>query len=172
MNVERKRLLLKGAGEFGFEKLIIATGARVRTLDIPGSQPANVHYLRSLDDSRMIRSDAGNVKRAVVIGSGFIGMEVTAVLAQKGIETTMVLRDDRIWKHFFTPQMSQFFESYYSERGVRFVKTPQLKELRGDGAVQSAVLGDAQIHPLRNGGGRNRRASRDRGACGSGIEVG
>jgi NADPH-dependent 2,4-dienoyl-CoA reductase/sulfur reductase-like enzyme len=147
VDVERKQLSLKGGGEFGFEKLIIATGARVRTLDIPGARLANVHYLRSLDDSRNIRGHAENVKRAVVIGSGFIGMEVTAVLAQKGIETTMVLRDDRIWKHFFTPQMSQFFESYYSERGVRFVKTATVEELRGDGEVQSVILGNSQSVP-------------------------
>ena len=140
MDSERKRLSLKSGGEFGFEKLIIATGARVRTLDIPGSQLANVHYLRSLDDSKSIRNTAGNVKRAVVIGSGFIGMEVTAVLAQKGIETTMVLRDDRIWKKFFTPQMSQFFEKYYAERGVNFAKNATLKELRGDRAVNPPSL--------------------------------
>jgi NADPH-dependent 2,4-dienoyl-CoA reductase/sulfur reductase-like enzyme len=147
LDSERKRLSLKSGGEFGFDKLIIATGARVRTLDIPGAQLANVHYLRSLEDSKSIRNSAGNVKRAVVVGSGFIGMEVTAVLAQKGIETTMVLRDDRIWKNFFTPQMSQFFEAYYAERGVLFAKNATLKELRGDGRVESAELADGETIP-------------------------
>src|SRR6266498_2878590 len=87
---ERKRLLLRSGGQFEFNKLIVATGARARTLDIPGAQLANVYYLRSLDDSKAIRQRAENVKRAVVIGSGFIGMEVAAVLAQKDIEVTMV----------------------------------------------------------------------------------
>jgi NADPH-dependent 2,4-dienoyl-CoA reductase/sulfur reductase-like enzyme len=147
VNAERKRLSLKAGGEFGFDKLIVATGARVRTLDIPGSQLANVHYLRSLEDSKSIRKSAENVKHAVVIGSGFIGMEVSAVLAQKGIETTMVLRDDRIWKKFFTPQMSQFFEAYYAERNVGLARNATLKELRGDGTVQTAVLADGQTIP-------------------------
>jgi NADPH-dependent 2,4-dienoyl-CoA reductase/sulfur reductase-like enzyme len=147
LDSERKRLALKSGGEFGFDKLIIATGARVRTLDIPGARLVNVHYLRSLEDSKSIRNSAGNVKRAVVVGSGFIGMEVTAVLAQKGIETTMVLRDDRIWKNFFTPQMSQFFEAYYAERGVLFAKNAMLKELRGDGHVESAELADGETIP-------------------------
>jgi NADPH-dependent 2,4-dienoyl-CoA reductase/sulfur reductase-like enzyme len=66
------------------------------------------------------------------------------VLTQKGIEVTMVLREDRIWKQFFSPQMSSFFESYYSARGVRFVKTATVKELRGDAAVSSMLLGDGQ----------------------------
>ncbi len=143
----RKRLALKSGGEFGFEKLIIATGARVRTLDVPGSQLKNVHYLRSLDDSKLIRQSAENAKRAVVIGSGFIGMEVASVLAQKSVDTTMVLREDRIWKQFFTPQMSRFFEEYYVQRGVRFIKNTTLKEFRGSTVVESAILDNGQSIP-------------------------
>src|SRR5712692_8033331 len=141
---DRKRLSLAGGAEFGFEKLIVATGARVRTLDIPGAALTNVQYLRSLDDSKAIRERAANVKRAVVIGSGFIGMEVASVMAQKGVEVTMVLRDDRIWKQFFTPQMSNFFESYYAPRGVQFVKMTKVKELRGTDKVEAAVLEDGR----------------------------
>src|ERR1700688_2115963 len=73
---KQKRLSLKSGGEFGFNKLIVATGARPRTLDIPGAKLRGLHYLRSLDDSKSIRAAAGNVKRAVVVGGGFIGMEV------------------------------------------------------------------------------------------------
>src|SRR4029079_9482504 len=112
----------ESGGEFGFDQLLVATGARVRRLEIPGAELASVQYLRSLDDSKAIRERAQGVKQATVIGSGFIGMEVGSVLAQRGIEITMVVRDDRIWKQFFTAQMSDFFESYYKTRGVRFIK--------------------------------------------------
>ena len=141
---EHKRLSLLAGGDFRFDKLIVATGAHARMLDIPGAELANVQYLRSLDDSKAIRQRARDVKRAVVIGGGFIGMEVAAVLAQKGIEITMILREDRIWKQFFSPQMSRFFEAYYTARGVRFVKMAAVRELRGDGTVSSVVLGDGQ----------------------------
>jgi 3-phenylpropionate/trans-cinnamate dioxygenase ferredoxin reductase subunit len=139
---QRQRLSLQAGGEFRFDKLIVATGAQVRTLDVPGAQLANVKYLRSLDDSKAIRECARNVKRAAVIGGGFIGMEVAAVLAQKGVEVTIILREDRIWKQFFSPQMSSSFEAYYTARGVRFFKMATVKELRGDGTVDSVVLGD------------------------------
>jgi NADPH-dependent 2,4-dienoyl-CoA reductase/sulfur reductase-like enzyme len=79
-----------------------------------------------------------------VIGGGFIGMEVAAVLAQKGIEVTMVLNDDRVFKRLFSPEMSSFFESYYGARGVRLIKSMSVTELRGDGTVESAVLRDGQ----------------------------
>jgi NADPH-dependent 2,4-dienoyl-CoA reductase/sulfur reductase-like enzyme len=144
VDLTRKRLNLKSGGEFGFDKLIVATGARPRKLNIPGANLQNVCYLRSLDDSKVIRSTLEKRKRAVVIGGGFIGMEVAAVLAQKRIEVTMVLSDDRIWKRLFSPEMSNFFEAYYAERGVRLIKSTAVSELRGDGAVSSALLADGQ----------------------------
>ena len=149
VDTSRKRLLLKTGGEVGFEKLIIATGARPRTLNVPGAGLGNVHYLRSLDDSKSVRRSAENVKQAAVIGGGFIGMEVAAVLAQKGIEVTMVLNEDRIWKRFFSPQMSAFLESYYADRGVRFVKSATVKQLRGNGIVSSVALADGQSVPCQ-----------------------
>ena len=140
VDAKRKRLVLQRGGEFGFEKLVLATGARPRTLEIPGAHLENVFYLRSLEDSTIIRQRAGAVKRAVVVGGGFIAMEVAAVLAQKSIEVTMVLREERIWSRIFTPPMSGFFERYYEERGVRIIKSAMVTELRGAGAVNTVVL--------------------------------
>jgi NADPH-dependent 2,4-dienoyl-CoA reductase/sulfur reductase-like enzyme len=144
---QRKRLTLKSGGEFGFDKLIVATGARPRTLEVPGAKLRNLYYLRSLDDSKAIRSAAEDVKRAVVIGGGFIGMEVAAILSHKGIEVTMILSDDRIWKRLFSPQMSSFFEAYYASRGVRFAKSATVTELRGNAVVSSILLADGQTIP-------------------------
>src|SRR5690348_2269000 len=72
VDVKRKRLLLKGGDELGFQKLVVATGARPRTLDVPGSKLQNLFYLRSMSDSKTIRSAAEKGKHALVIGGGFI----------------------------------------------------------------------------------------------------
>ena len=144
LDLKRKRLVLKGGDEFGFEKLIIATGARPRTLNIPGSTLHNLFYLRSMSDSKTIRRAAEKAKHALVIGGGFIGMEVAAVLAQKGIGVTMVLSDDRVFKRLFSPEMSSFFETYYAAQGVRLIKSTSVTEFRGDRVVRSALLGDGQ----------------------------
>ena len=141
---KRKRLALRSAGEFGFENLVIATGANPRTLNIPGGALDNVHYLRTLEDSKGIRHAAESVKRAVVVGGGFIGMEVAAVLAQKGAEVVMILSDNRISKRLFSTQMSGFFEDYYASRGVRLLKNATITGIRGDRTVRAAVLGDGQ----------------------------
>ncbi len=142
---DRKTIHLLSGAEIGFEKLVVATGAQVRKLNIPGADLDGIYYLRTLEDSKRIREKAGSAKRAVVIGGGFIAMEVTSVLAQKGIKTTMVLPEDRIWKRFFSAAMSKFFEKYYAERGVRFANNAKVMELKGAGAVKSAVLQTGEI---------------------------
>ncbi|HJT70072.1 MAG TPA: FAD-dependent oxidoreductase [Terriglobales bacterium] len=140
VDLKGKRLVLDGGSEIGYEKLVIATGARPRVLNIAGAKLKNVFYLRSLSDSKAIRGSLEAAKNALVIGGGFIGMEVAAVLAQKGMAVTMVLNEDRIWKRFFSPEMSKFFEGYYAARGVKLIKSTAVKELRGGETVNSAVL--------------------------------
>jgi len=139
-----KRLTLKSGDQIGFQKLILATGAQPRTFDIPGATIRNLFYLRSLDDSKAIRQAAEGAKRAAVIGGGFIGMEVASVLAQKNIEVTMVLNEDRVGKRIFTPRISAFFESYYEARGVRFVKMTSVTALKGNGSIGALALGNGQ----------------------------
>jgi NADPH-dependent 2,4-dienoyl-CoA reductase/sulfur reductase-like enzyme len=144
VDCKRKRLTLRSGEDFGFEELMIATGAHPRILEIPGARLQQVFYLRSMDDSKSIRRAAERAKRAVVIGGGFIGMEVAAVLAQKNIEVTMVLNQDRIWKHLFTPEMSGFFERYYTSRGVQIMRNARVSELRGNDSVRSVALANGQ----------------------------
>ena len=144
IDVTRRMLKLRTGEEWGFEKLVIATGARVRELEIAGRDLEGVHYLRSLEDSKRIRQRAEGAKRAVVTGSGFIGMEVASVLAQKNIEVAMVVREDRIWKKFFTPAMSASFEKYFTERGVQFLKHAEVAEAQGTGAVNAVTLKDGR----------------------------
>src|SRR6185295_2238411 len=74
----------------------------------------------------------------------FISMEVASVLAPKGIETTMVVHDDRIWKRVFTPAMSRFFEDYYAGRGVTFAKDSTVKQVSGGAAVESVLLSNGK----------------------------
>jgi 3-phenylpropionate/trans-cinnamate dioxygenase ferredoxin reductase component len=138
-----KRLLRSNSGEeFECLQLLLATGARARKLDVPGNNLKDVFYLRSLKDSEAIRSRNAIAKEAVVIGGGFIGMEVASVLAQRKIQTMMVIREDRVWSRVFTPLMSAFFEAYYISRGVRIVKEAEIASFEGKDAVQAVLLRD------------------------------
>lgn len=143
----RRRLRFRSGEELGFDKLVISTGSAVRTLDIPGSRLPHVYYLRSLADAKSIRAQAAEAKLAVVVGGGFIGMEVAAVLAGRGVDTLMVVREDRIWPRFFTPEMSRFFAVYYAARDVEIVTGETVRELRGGDAVETVVLGGGREVP-------------------------
>ena len=74
-----RRKLQSDGGEFGYEKLLVATGAFVRTFDVPGADLDGILYLRSLDDSRRIQRVIEPVKTAVVVGAGFIGIIYTMI---------------------------------------------------------------------------------------------
>jgi NADPH-dependent 2,4-dienoyl-CoA reductase/sulfur reductase-like enzyme len=147
VDVKRRVVALAGGDEWAFDKLIVATGANPNRLNLPGADLPGVYYLRSLDDSKRIQDHAANAKRAVVIGGGFIAMEVASVLAQKGIPTTMLIRQDRVWKQFFTPEMSRFFETYYTKRGVEFIKQASVTALQGAGTIASVRLEDHRTVP-------------------------
>jgi len=140
----RRLLALKSGSEWGFEKLIIATGARVRTVATGRRELDGVHYLRSLEDSRRIRARAEGARQAVIVGSGFIGMEAASVLARKGIEVTMVVRDSRVWEKVFTPAMSHSFEQYFSARGVRFVKQTGVRDVHSKSDAKIVILDSGQ----------------------------
>jgi NADPH-dependent 2,4-dienoyl-CoA reductase/sulfur reductase-like enzyme len=140
VNLAKKVLRTNTEETFEFENLLIATGAQPRPLGCPGDNLPNVFYLRSLDESRKIRAAAASSEHAVVIGGGFIGMEVASVLTQKSIETTLVIREDRVWSRVFTPAMSEFFEHYYKSRGVRLVKREKVTRLEGNDRVEAVRL--------------------------------
>ena len=78
IDVAGKRLIARSGEEFRFAILILATGARVRKLDVPGGDRENVLYLRSLNDSARLRKHLTNARKVAVIGGGFIGMEVAS----------------------------------------------------------------------------------------------
>jgi len=142
VDVNKKRLRSRSGEELEYEDLLLATGARARKLDCPGNDLGNVFYLRSLKDSETIRSRIEGAKTAVVIGGGFIGMEVASVLGQKNIQTALVIREDRVWSRVFTPVMSAFFEQYYTARGVRLIKQARVAALEGKDRAQSVLLGN------------------------------
>jgi 3-phenylpropionate/trans-cinnamate dioxygenase ferredoxin reductase subunit len=147
VNPSKKQMRSNTGEDFESEHLLLATGARARKLDCPGNNLENVFYLRSLKDSETIRSSSANAKQAVIIGGGFIGMEVASVLAQKNIQSTLVIREDRVWSRVFTPAMSTFFEQYYTTHGVRILKQAQVAALEGKDGIQTVLLGDGEKLP-------------------------
>lgn len=128
-DLENRALTTRDGDVIGFEKLLIATGARPRRLEIPGADSPNVFYLRSLDDAMRIREQIASGRRVLVVGSGFIGMETASVFARRDLEVTMAFPQKRVWPRFFTPEMSEFFANYYKSHGVHLAPGRTLARL-------------------------------------------
>lgn len=126
--------------DYRFTKLLLATGAVPRRLDAPGAALPGVFALRSLADSTAIREAAENARDAVVIGSGFIGMEVAASLTQLDIDVTLVSRDIDLFSSLGSPEISERLVTLYRERGVDVVRGDEVREFKGRSRVDTVEL--------------------------------
>jgi 3-phenylpropionate/trans-cinnamate dioxygenase ferredoxin reductase subunit len=112
------RLVTTEAGAVHYDKLLIATGATPRRLRVPGADLDGVFSLRTLADSEQIRSAAESAERAVVIGGGFIGMEVAASLTQLGLTVTLIHMGDGLFDQLGSPELSEQLLTLYRDNGV------------------------------------------------------
>jgi 3-phenylpropionate/trans-cinnamate dioxygenase ferredoxin reductase subunit len=101
-----------------YTDLVLATGSRVRRLDLPGSDLAGIHYLRGIDDVNAIRDDLGPAERIVIVGAGYIGLEVAAVAAELGKAVTVVEMADRVMSRVVSPGLSSFYADVHRAAGV------------------------------------------------------
>lgn len=115
------RTVIAGDGTaFPFDRLLLATGAEPVRLAIPGAEGPNVFTLRSFADSRAIIERAGSAKSAVVIGAGFIGLEVAAALRKRGVEVHVVAPDALPLQRVLGPELGKYVRTLHEGQGVRF----------------------------------------------------
>jgi 3-phenylpropionate/trans-cinnamate dioxygenase ferredoxin reductase subunit len=137
--LDERKLELAEGGDVEFDRLVILSGARPKALGIAGEELEGVFKLRTLADSTAIRDRARDAKRAVVVGAGFIGMEVAASLTALGIDVTLVHRGEGLFEVFEAPPLSEYLLELYRERGVDVRLEAEVGELRGNGEIEAAV---------------------------------
>ena len=115
------RTVTTGDGRsFSFERLLLATGAEPVHLRIPGAERAHVFTLRSMADCRAIIEKAETAKTAVILGAGFIGLEVAASLRHRGLDVHVVTQDARPFETVLGADLGDFIRSIHEEHGVEF----------------------------------------------------
>jgi 3-phenylpropionate/trans-cinnamate dioxygenase ferredoxin reductase component len=133
------------AQELTYGTLVLATGTRARDLTIPGSALAGVFSLRSIDDVHRLRPALDAAGRIVIVGGGYIGLEVAAVMRQEGREVMVLEAENRLLKRVTGLEMSAFFEKLHRERGVDIRLGARLAAVTGDGAVSGVGLADGTV---------------------------
>ena len=132
----------------GFTAVAIATGSRARSLPIPGTDLAGVHTLRSLADARRLAADMPAAQKAVIIGGGFIGLEVAASLALGGCSVTVLEASDRLLSRAATCELAAFVAAVHRRHGVTILTGVQATAIRGLGGRVTAVdCTDGVLHP-------------------------
>jgi 3-phenylpropionate/trans-cinnamate dioxygenase ferredoxin reductase subunit len=148
MRIDRARrtVELSDGERLTYGKLALATGARPRQLQCEGASLRGVHYLRSLRDAADLARAMLSARRAVVVGGGYIGLEVAASLIKAGIAVTVVEAADRILARVATPWMSDFVDQVHREQGVCFALGRKVAALRGmHGQVRGVALDDGSV---------------------------
>jgi len=134
---------LDGGEEHPYGALLLATGAEPVRLPVPGGDLPLVHYLRSLADSRAIIAAAAASRRAVVVGAGFIGLEVAASLRARGLEVAVVAPDAAPLETLLGPEIAALVRSVHEEHGVQFHLGRTVRRIEQSGVT----LDDATILP-------------------------
>mgnify|MGYP001157261240 CR=1 FL=1 len=142
VDLENKLVFLSDDTHLSFDKLVFATGSRVRKLDFPGSNLSSIHYLRGLDDAESIKNDLERSKEVVVIGAGYIGLEVAAIAAKKNVTVSVIEMADRVMNRTVDPQISEYYLKLHQNNGVKFIFNNSLEEIKGSKKVESVLCSD------------------------------
>jgi 3-phenylpropionate/trans-cinnamate dioxygenase ferredoxin reductase component len=139
LDVGARSAKLSNGDQVSFEKALLATGANVNRLNVPGCELEGVHYLRTLHNSDSIRADASG-KRVVLIGGSYIGCEVAASLTELGSSCAIVMVEPVVLSRGFGEQAGRFFQDRLEEHGITVHGGDSLARFEGrDGRVSKVV---------------------------------
>ena len=147
IDVKAKTLVFDDASTLAYDKLLLATGARVRKLDIPGGALPGVHYLRNIADADNIKADMAPGRRLTIVGGGYIGLEVASVAVQAGLSVTVLEMEDRILKRVASAEMSTFYHALHTDAGVDIRTGASARRFAGTGRVDQVVCADGTEVP-------------------------
>ena len=137
------RTVFAAEQSWSYDHLVLATGSRVRRLSASsGDDLAGVHYLRSQEDASAIGSDIVSGRHVLIVGGGYVGLEVAAVARKRGMRVTLIEAGDRILQRVASEGTSQYFRRLHQSQGVQFRERTGLSKFVGRDRVEGAVLSD------------------------------
>lgn len=142
-----KTLQVEDGDDIRYDKLVLALGSRARTLPVEGADLEHVHYLRSITDVEGIRAEFAAGRQMVIIGAGYIGLEVAAVACGLGLDVTVVEMADRVMSRVVSPEISDFYQIEHTNHGVKLRLSTNVTALRGKKRVKAVEIGDGKEIP-------------------------
>jgi 3-phenylpropionate/trans-cinnamate dioxygenase ferredoxin reductase subunit len=141
IDTERKLVRLEDRDAVAFAKVLVATGGRNRSLTVPGHELDGILDLRTFEDADRIRHEAAPGRKAVVVGAGFIGSEVTASLRQMGVDVDVVEIFEAPLFRILGREVGRVYEAIHRDHGVRFHFLDDVVRFEGRQRVEAVVTG-------------------------------
>lgn len=130
-NTKAKTVMLDNGDTISYEKLLVATGSSPKTLDVPGADGPNVRTLRTWDDSDALNAHLG--QKIVLVGGGYIGVEVAADYVTKGGQATIVEPTNHLWSKFASPEYGAFLKKKMEAAGAEVILGDEVMEIMPTG---------------------------------------
>lgn len=136
-----KSVHLADGRTLAYDKLLIATGSRVRKIRIRGADLPGVFYLRGIGDVDKLRKAFTPDRKLAIVGGGYIGLEVAAVAAKRGMDVTVFEAMNRLMARAVSPQISDFYHKVHTDAGVKIHLNLTVEAFEGDGKLQAIRAG-------------------------------
>ena len=173
----QRRITLTNGAEIEYGALVFATGTSARALPVPGVDLPGVFTLRKIDDVVALRPALNEAQRVVIVGGGYIGLEVAAVAGSEGRSVIVLEAEDRVLKRVTGPATSGFFDAYHRRRGIDIRLGSRLVAIAGEARASQVRLASGETLPadlvlVATGARANDDLARAAGlACQDGILV-
>lgn len=125
-----------------YDKLILSVGGRARRLDCKGANLAGIHYVRTMADTDAMRGEFEHAKHIVIVGGGYIGLEIAAVARKAGKQVTVLEAADRILGRVVAPEVSDFYTRLHESNGVEIHTGKLVTEIEGTDRASAVLTAD------------------------------
>ena len=143
---EENIVLLSNGDSVKYKKLVLATGSRVRKLNVAGSHLSNIHYLRDIQDADDIKHLIKSKKKLVVVGAGYIGLEVAAVATESGLAVTVIEMAERVMNRTVDPLISEYYKKLHEKHGVEIHLNTPLEAFGGTKSVSKVFCSNLALN--------------------------
>ena len=143
----KKQIILGDGVKVGYDKLAICTGSRVRKLDVNGGEVRGIHYLRTVDDVKSIQASIKTRGKAIIIGGGYIGLEMAASLKKIGMKVTLLELSSRLLERVAASELAEFFARVHGEEGIEIKCNKSVSSFEStDGRVKAVACSDGSVY--------------------------
>ena len=141
INKGRKSVVLNNDKEYYYEKLVITSGSILNTIN-PSCNQTNLHYLRTLDDSNKIKLILNKKEDLVIIGAGYIGLEIAAAAIKRNLKVSVIEMENRVMSRSVCSETSDFFQKKHEEKGIRFYFNVSVTDIEDNNNQKRIICSD------------------------------